>query len=158
MGGAIHLMTAAPHGAASTLGELAVRFGCALQGDSDARVTHVSSLEEASSDSVAFIANAKYRRYLPTTRAGVVILEPSLAEQCPVPALLTKNPYAVFARIAALLHPLAQAEPGVHASAVVDAAAKIDPSAAIGPHCVIGANVRIGARVVLGPSCIVLRD
>jgi len=38
LGVAIHLMTAAPHGPQYP-GELAVRFGCALQGDSDARVT-----------------------------------------------------------------------------------------------------------------------
>jgi UDP-3-O-[3-hydroxymyristoyl] glucosamine N-acyltransferase len=143
---------------APTLGELAVRFGCVLRGDSQMRVTHVASLQEATSDAVAFIANSKYRRFLPAARAGVVILEPELASQCPVPALLTKNPYAVFARIAAILHPIPPTKPGIHPSAVIDASAKVDASAAIGPHCVVGAKTRIGARVTLGPGCIVLNE
>jgi len=151
-------MNAAPHGAASTLGELAVRFGCVLQGNVDARVTHVASLQEATADAVAFIANSKYRRFLPGTRAGAVILDPSLAAQCPVSALLTKNPYAVFARIATLLHPPAKAEPGVHRSAVVDLSATVDPTASIGAQCVIGARTRVGARVAIGPGCIVLDE
>ncbi len=141
-----------------TLGELAVRFGCVLQGDSDARVARVASLQDATADDVAFVASAKYRRFLPTTRAGVVILEPSAASLCPVPALVAKNPYAVFARIAALLHPPAPLTPGAHSSAVIAVSAKIDPSAQVGPLCVIGANVIVGARVAIGAGCIVLDD
>jgi UDP-3-O-[3-hydroxymyristoyl] glucosamine N-acyltransferase len=143
-------------GSPVSLGELAVRFGCVLQGDAGVHVTHVASLQDATPDSVSFIANPKYQRFLPATRAGVVVVEPALAAQCPVPALLSKNPYAVFARIGALLHPAVRSEPGIHASAVVDATATVDASASIGPQCSIGANVRIGARVSLGPGCIVL--
>ncbi len=140
---------------ATSLGELAVRFGCALQGDSEARVTRVATLQEAAPDAVSFIANPKYQRYLPSTRAGAVILEPALAGQCPVSALIAKNPYATFARIAAFLHPSPPNVPGVHPSAVVHQSAEIDATASIGPQCVVGANVRIGARVSLGPGCIV---
>lgn len=150
--------TAAQHGAASSLGELAVRFGCTLQGDSDARVTHVASLQEATPTSITFLANPKYRRHLGTTRAGAVILDPSLAAECPVPALLTKNPYAVFARIAAILHPPPPVAAGIHASAIVDKSARIDSTASIGALCSIGANVKIGARVVIGPGSVVMND
>lgn len=141
---------------APSLGELAVRFGCVLQGDSQVRVARVASLQDATADSITFVANSKYRRFLSATRAGAVILEPSLASQCPVSALIAKNPYAIFARIAALLHPAPTFQPGIDASAVVDASASIDPSASIGPQCVIGAGVQIGPRVVLGPGSIVL--
>jgi UDP-3-O-[3-hydroxymyristoyl] glucosamine N-acyltransferase len=140
------------------LGELAVRFGCVLHGDPQARVTHVASLQQAASQAVAFIANSKYQRYLPDTHAGVVVLEPALVPLCPVPSLACANPYAAFARIAALLHPPAPAEPGVHPTAVVHASAQLHSSAAVGPHCVVGRNVRLGARTVLGPACIVMDD
>lgn len=141
-----------------TLGELAVRFGCVLQGDPAVRVTCVSGLHEATAEAVSFVANRKYRRYLAETHAGVVILEPQFAGECKVPALLAKNPYAVYARVATLLYPAAPVDAGVHPTAVVDASAKIDATASIGPHCVVGSNVRIGARAVLGPASIVMRD
>ena len=141
-----------------SLGEIAVRFGCILKGDPDLRVSRVAALESADAASVTFLANPRYRRYLQQTKAGVVVLDPKLADACPVNALLAKNPYATYARIAALLYPPPAAPPGRHATAVVDASALIDASASIGPHAVIGANVRIGARTVIGPGCVVMDD
>jgi UDP-3-O-[3-hydroxymyristoyl] glucosamine N-acyltransferase len=141
-----------------SLGELAVRFGCILKGDPDLRVSRVAALESADAASVTFLANPRYRRYLQQTKAGVVVLDPKLADACPVSALLAQNPYATYARIASLLYPPPAAPPGRHATAVVDTSAQIDPSASIGPHAVIGAKVTIGARTVIGPGCVVMDD
>jgi UDP-3-O-[3-hydroxymyristoyl] glucosamine N-acyltransferase len=142
----------------ASLGEIAVRFGCTLQGDPDVRVAHVAALEHADPQALAFLANPKYRRFLAQTKAGAVVLDAKSAAECPVPALIAKNPYAVYARIAALLHPDPPVTPGKHPSAVVDASAVIDPTAAIGPLAVIGARARIGARCSIGPGCVVLDD
>lgn len=139
-----------------SLGELAVRFGCTLKGDPDVRVSKVATLDAADTASIAFLANPRYRRLLSETRAGAVILEPKFADECPVAALLAGNPYALYARIAALLHPHPAAIPGRHASAVVDPTAVADPTSSIGAHAVIGAGARIGARAVIGPGCIIL--
>ncbi len=141
-----------------TLGELAVRFGCTLQGDPSQRVSQVGTIEGADSTAVTFLANPRYRRHLATTRAGAVVLDPSLAAECTVPALLTRNPYATYARIAAYLHPQPLHEGGIHAAAVVDVSAVIDPQAWVGPLAVIEAGVRIGARTTIGPGCVVMRD
>ena len=54
--------------------------------------------------------------------------------------LVTDEPYAAWARVAALFHPLPPLSPGVHPSAVVAPDAVIDPSAEIGPLAVIGAG------------------
>ncbi|WP_116812924.1 UDP-3-O-(3-hydroxymyristoyl)glucosamine N-acyltransferase [Steroidobacter cummioxidans] len=141
-----------------SLGELAVRFGCILKGDPDLRVSRVAALERADASSVAFLANPRYRRHLQQTQAGVVVIDPKLADACPVNALLAKNPYATYARIAALLYPPPAAPPGRHATAAVEDSAQIDASASIGPHAVIGARVKIGARTVIGPGCVVMDD
>jgi UDP-3-O-[3-hydroxymyristoyl] glucosamine N-acyltransferase len=140
-----------------TLGELAVRFGCSLKGDPDTRVSHVAALEEAGPDAVTFLANPKYRRHLSKTRAGAVIVEPRLADACPGAALIATNPYATYARIAALLHPVPAMASGVHASAAVDPSAQIDPTAAVGPRAVIEAGVVVGPRAVVGPGCVVMQ-
>jgi UDP-3-O-[3-hydroxymyristoyl] glucosamine N-acyltransferase len=142
----------------ASLGELAVRFGCTLQGDPDIRVAHVATLERADPQSLTFLANPRYRRYLAQTQAGAVVLDAKFAAECPVPALIAKNPYATYARIAALLHPPPPVIPGRHPTAVIDASAVIDPSAAIGPLAVIGARARIGARCTIGPGCVLLDD
>jgi UDP-3-O-[3-hydroxymyristoyl] glucosamine N-acyltransferase len=142
----------------ASLGELAVRFGCTLQGDPDVRVARVATLERADSKALAFLANPKYRRFLTQTKAGAVVLDAKSAAECPVPALIAKNPYAMYARIAALLHPDPPVTPGKHPTAVIDTSAMIDPTAAIGAHAVVGARARIGARCSVGPGCVLLDD
>jgi UDP-3-O-[3-hydroxymyristoyl] glucosamine N-acyltransferase len=141
-----------------TLGELAVRFGCSLQGDPDRRVSHVGTIEGADGDAVSFLANPRYRRFLGATKAGAVVLDPSMAGECSTAALLTKNPYATYARIAALLHPAPTQAPGIHATAFVDESATVDASAHVGPMAVIEAGVTIGPRSVIGPGCVIMRN
>lgn len=141
-----------------TLGQLAVRFGCELRGDPDARVVRVADLRSATPDTICFLANPKYLPHLSVTRAGAVILDAKSAAHCAVAALIAKNPHATFARVAQLLHAAVVSAPSVHPSAVMDASAQVDASASIAAQCVIGAGVKIGARVSLGPGCVVMRD
>ena len=137
-----------------SIGELAVRFGCELRGDPGVQVERVASLAQADGQSVAFVANPRYRAQLAATRAGVVVLDEASAAACPVAALVCANPHALFARIAAVLHPAPAGPPGVHPSAVVAADAVLDPSAHIGPLSVIGSGVVVGARAYIGPQCL----
>jgi UDP-3-O-[3-hydroxymyristoyl] glucosamine N-acyltransferase len=138
------------------LAELAVRFGCELRGDPDADVGCVATLQDAGPGSLAFLANARYRRHLATTRATAVVLDGSIADECPVAALVHPNPYATYARIAAVLHPPPAFAPGVHPSAVIEPGAIVDPSASVGANCFVGGGARIGARAFVGPACTVL--
>jgi UDP-3-O-[3-hydroxymyristoyl] glucosamine N-acyltransferase len=138
------------------LAELAVRFGCELRGDPGAEVERVATLQDATPGSLAFLANPRYRRHLAATRATAVILDAALADECPVAVLVHPNPYATYARIAALLHPPAVFAAGVHASAVVDPGAVVDPSAWVGAACFVASGARIGARVFVGPGSMLL--
>jgi UDP-3-O-[3-hydroxymyristoyl] glucosamine N-acyltransferase len=138
-----------------SLGELSVRFGLELRGSPEVRISHVATLAEAREGSLSFLANSRYRRSLRETRASAVILEPAEAQACPVAALITPNPYLMYARIASLFHPEPGVEPGIHPSAVVADRARIAASAAVGPLAVIEADVDIGDRVQIGPGCIV---
>jgi len=122
-----------------TLGELAVRFGCELRGDPSAVVETVASLAQADARAVSFLANPKYVSQLKDTRAGAVILDAKTAANSPVPVLVAVNPYATFARIAALLHPEPPLQPGAHPSAVVEAGAQIASTAEIAAHAFVGA-------------------
>jgi UDP-3-O-[3-hydroxymyristoyl] glucosamine N-acyltransferase len=136
-----------------TLGELAVRFGCELRGDPQARVAHVATLANADAAALSFLANPHYRPQLKATRAGVVVLDARAAPDSPVPVLVCDNPYALYARIAALLHPPAPLIAGVHPAAQVAASARIDPSAQVAALASIGEGVTVGARAYIGPHC-----
>ena len=140
-----------------SLGELAVRFGCELRGDPEARVEHVATLANADGTALAFLANPRYRPQLAGTRAAAVVLSADAAGDCPTHALLAANPYATYARIATLLHPGPAVEPGVHPSALIAPGARLDPSAHIGPYCCVAEEVVVGARVSIGPHCVLER-
>jgi len=138
------------------LAELAVRFGCELQGDPDALVERVAPLQEASPGSLAFLANPRYRRFLAGTRATAVVLDAGSAAGCPVAALVARNPYATYARIAQLLHPAPPVVAGRHPSAVIEDGANVDPSAYVGALTHVAAGATVGARAFVGPGSVVL--
>jgi UDP-3-O-[3-hydroxymyristoyl] glucosamine N-acyltransferase len=143
---------------AITLGELAVRFGCELRGEPDTKVTQVGTLTNAEPGAVTFLANPLYRGQLAGTRATAVILDAGSAGECPVASLISTNPYATYARVAALLHPPPSMRPGIHASAAVAPDAQVHPSAHIGPQAVVGARCMIGARAVIASQCVIEED
>jgi UDP-3-O-[3-hydroxymyristoyl] glucosamine N-acyltransferase len=139
----------------ATLRELADRFGCVLHGSGETRVDRVATLTGAGPDALAFLANPHYRPQLASTRAAAVVLEEGLRAECPVAALVSSNPYAAYARIAAWLHPPKPAVPGVHESAVVAADARIDPTAEIAATAVVGEGSVVGGSVVVGPGSVI---
>lgn len=136
-----------------SLGDLAGRFGLGLRGDAERRVTGVGTLSGATPEQVGFLANPAYRRQLGATLAAAVVVSAESTPECPVAALISRNPYADFARIAMLFDPGETVAAGIHPSAVVDPDAQVDPSASIGPHCSIGPRCRIAAGAVLGSGC-----
>jgi len=139
-----------------TLGELAVATGTELRGDAQRVVWRVQTLADADEQSISFLANARYRKLLETTRAGAVVLSAEHAENCPVDYLLSDNPYLTHARVLALLHPAPAPVPGVHPSATVSAGADIDPTAEVAAGCFVGRGVEIGRGAIIGPNCVLL--
>lgn len=115
---------------------------------------------------MSFLDNRRYLDQLRSTRAGAVIIRSDMLDAVPpgVATLLTPEPYAAWARIAALFHPAPPVRPGIHPSAVIDPAARVDASAEIGPLVVIGARAeigagcRIGAGAVIGDAVVIGRD
>lgn len=143
------------------LGELAGLVGARLVGDPDCEIDSLASLHNAGPGSISFLANYQYKRYLKQTRASAVILSPDLLDQCPSAALVSDNPYLVYAKTSRLLAPHKAAPAlvaGIHATAVVAHDADIHDSVCIGPHCVIAEGVKIESHAVIGPGCIVGKD
>ncbi|RMF96651.1 MAG: UDP-3-O-(3-hydroxymyristoyl)glucosamine N-acyltransferase [Gammaproteobacteria bacterium] len=140
------------------LGDIALEYGCELRGDPDHAVTRVATLAAAEPDAVAFLANPAYRGQLAATRAGAVILTERDADASPVAALVTANPYLVYARLAARLHPLPAVAPGISPAAVLAADCELPASCAVAAGAVIDSGARLGERVQVGPNACIGRD
>ncbi len=138
--------------------ELAERFALEVRGDGAARVHGVGTLARADAGQLAFLANPKYRNQLAASQAGVVVMRTDDAEGYAGTALIARDPYVAFAKMAALFEPRPLREAGIHPSAVVDAAAHVDPSAHVGPHVSIGARSRVEAGAIVGPGCVIGED
>lgn len=141
-----------------SLGELATRFGCELIGDPDSVVSGVASLPNANAGSLSFLASEAYKKQLSSTKAAAVVLRPADAVDSPVAALLHDDPYACYARMAAVVCPPPEYAPGRHASAVVEASASVADSAHLAPHVVVGERATIGENVYLGPGTVIGPD
>jgi UDP-3-O-[3-hydroxymyristoyl] glucosamine N-acyltransferase len=135
--------------------ELAARFGLDVRGDGARMVSGVGTLGGAGASELSFLSNSKYTAQLLSTRAGVVVLREENLADCPATALIARDPYVAYARIAALFERLPAAPAGVHPSAVVAASARVSASASIGPCCVIEADAVVEDGAVLGPHCII---
>ena len=145
------------------LREIAGQLGGELLGDGELRIARIATLEGATPDAIAFLANPKYRAQLATTQAGCVIVGPAVRDEAAArgAAIVTADPYLYYARLTQWWVRRMRPEPalGIHPSAVVDPSARIAPDAVIGPLCVIGANASIGAgtrlapRVTVGEGC-----
>ena len=142
-----------------SLGELATRFGCELIGNPDVVVSEVASLTNATPEALTFFSSNALKEQLSSTKAAAVILRPADADHCPAAAILHEDPYACYARMASVIHPLPAFEAGVHASAVVDDSATVAATAHLAANVVVGERSRIGEHVfigagtVIGPDC-----
>jgi UDP-3-O-[3-hydroxymyristoyl] glucosamine N-acyltransferase len=129
-----------------------------LVGDGGVLIDRVATLDGATAGAIAFLANPRYRHQLQSTRASAVIIEPRFAADTALPKLVTSNPYAAYARVAALFHPSHPVAPGIHPTAVVAASARVAASATIGPCVVIGDRASIGERTRIDAGCAIGED
>jgi UDP-3-O-[3-hydroxymyristoyl] glucosamine N-acyltransferase len=143
---------------AISLGELASRFECDLVGDPDLTVDNVASLDAADSRSLSFLANPAYRQRLAATKAAAVILRAEFAGDAPTACLISQNPYASYAQMAAVIYPPPSFEPGIHPAAQVADSASIATTAYVAANVFIGNNAVVGEFTYVGPGCVVGDD
>jgi UDP-3-O-[3-hydroxymyristoyl] glucosamine N-acyltransferase len=147
------------------LGSIIEALGGALYGNSEMQVLGLAPLESASPQQLSFLSHPKYRQQLAASRAGCIIVSPSLQAEAQArgACIVAEQPYLYFARVTQLWRQQHQPQSGprIHPSAVIDPNAQIDARAMVGPLCVIERGARIGAdtvlksRVTVGEDCVV---
>lgn len=141
-----------------TLKELSLLLDGVIQGDESLVIQSVATLENAHAGQISFLANSKYRAQLEGSQAGAVLLSAKDAQDYQGTALIVKDPYVGFARVAQYLDTTPKAAEGIHPSAYIDASAQLGEGVAIGANAVIGANVILGENVQIGAGCVLGQD
>lgn len=124
-----------------------------IKGDPTCIITGVGTIQDAEPQSVTFLVNPLYKKYLAKTKAAAVILSPHDADDSSLNLVITKNPYFTYAKIAAFFNPRSVPIHGIHNTVVLGEHCIIDPTASIAAHTIIGDNVKIGPGVIIGPGC-----
>lgn len=146
---------------AVTLGELTDALGGERLGRPDFPLYRLGPLQDATPETIAFVANPRYRSQLALSRAGCVIVAPALREEAAGrgAVIVTADPYLYFARLtqwwARRVRP--EEPTGIHPSAVVDATARLGNRVSIGPLAVVEAHAQIADDVIVGAQSFVGR-
>lgn len=141
-------------------GKLAAR----IDGDAQRRVSSVAALSAAAGSQLSFLANPRYRDEALASAAGAIVLTEAdaaalrEAARSDVALVIVDQPYAWFALAAQLLHPAAEATPGIDPGAHVDAGARVDASASVGPGASVGRGARVGAQAIVDAGAVLGAD
>jgi UDP-3-O-[3-hydroxymyristoyl] glucosamine N-acyltransferase len=133
------------------LRELAGRLECRLEGDGEVEIGRVAAIQDAVAGDVTFLANPKYERLLPSTRASAVILRDD-SPAAPCAMLRARDPYLAFARAVGVFAPAWRPAPGVHALAAVAGDARLGSEVSVGAFVAIGEGATVGDRTVIFPN------
>lgn len=141
-----------------TLGELAEHVSGEVKGDASCMIEGVATLHNADAKQISFLTNSYYRKQLAASQAGAVIMSAADAESCTINALVSQNPYAAYAKIAALLYPDEKYIQGIDTGAHVATDTSISKTASIAAGVVIESGVTLADFVRIGPGCVLQKN
>jgi UDP-3-O-[3-hydroxymyristoyl] glucosamine N-acyltransferase len=162
------------------LAEIVEQLGGELIGPPDLPLAGLASLASAGLAHISFVTGDRHREAMRASRAGALIVPPTLAEEAAQQAALivTPQPYLYYARLSQWwarrlraneiqgVHPTAWIAPDAHlgegvqigAFAVVEAGARIGAHSRIAPHVVIGARCELGERCIVHAGVVIGAD
>jgi UDP-3-O-[3-hydroxymyristoyl] glucosamine N-acyltransferase len=139
-----------------TVEQIAGILGGDVVGDTTAKVTGLSKIEEGQIGTLSFLANPKYEEHIYSTKASVVIVnrtfEPntSLPESCTL--IKVDDAYACFAKLLEAYNQFRVKQPKIEQPSFVADSAKIGEGLYLGAFAYIGEDTTIGKDVKIYPS------
>ncbi|MDW8844853.1 UDP-3-O-(3-hydroxymyristoyl)glucosamine N-acyltransferase [Erwinia sp. MMLR14_017] len=137
------------------LADLAQQLDAELHGDGDLVISGIASMQSAQSGQITFLSNSRYREQLVTCKASAVVLLAQDLECVQSAALVVKDPYLTYARMAQILDSTPQPATNIAPSAVIDPSAKLGQHVSVGANAVIESGVELGDNVVIGAGCFI---
>jgi len=137
--------------------QIATLINGKIEGNPDAKVSHVAKIEEAAEGSLSFIANPKYEEFLYSSSASIIIINESLELEAPVPTTLVrvKDAYSSFALLLEKYNEMISGggKEGIENPSFISSTARIGRNVYVGAFTYIGENVILGDNVKIFPGC-----
>ncbi|CFQ41785.1 UDP-3-O-(3-hydroxymyristoyl)glucosamine N-acyltransferase [Yersinia bercovieri] len=137
------------------LADLAQQLDAQVHGDGDLVITGIASMHSAEPSQITFLSNSRYQEQLATCHAGAVVLTEADLPFCKSAALVVKNPYLTYARMAQIMDTTPQPAQDIAPSAVISAQATLGDNVSVGANAVIESGVVLGDNVVIGAGCFI---
>lgn len=137
------------------LADLAQQLDAQVHGDGDIVITGIASMHSAEPSQITFLSNSRYQEQLATCNAGAVVLTEADLPFCKSAALVVKNPYLTYARMAQVMDTTPQPAQEIAPSAVISPQATLGVNVSIGANAVIESGTVLGDNVVIGAGCFI---
>jgi UDP-3-O-[3-hydroxymyristoyl] glucosamine N-acyltransferase len=129
-----------------------------ITGDPEVTISGPSKIEEGQPGTITFLANPKYKEYIYTTQASIVLVDRSFApEQSVIPTLIAvENVYGALAILMDQFNSGVTLQAGIASTAIIHSSVKlgagvyIDDHVIIKPHVEIGDGTKIYGQVFIG--------
>ncbi|NLF32961.1 MAG: UDP-3-O-(3-hydroxymyristoyl)glucosamine N-acyltransferase [Planctomycetes bacterium] len=142
-----------------TLQQIADALGIACQGDPQAVISTVASIEAAGPTDVTFAVDERRLALLCGSRAAAAIVPRGASVPEGMVALPADHPEAALATVLGLLAEEEDLPPaGIHPTAIIDPGASVGEDVAIGPYVLVGPGATVGDRVVLAAGVSIGRE
>ena len=143
-----------------TLAEIADHTDSIVVGDSGAIVNNLSTLEKASSESLSFLSNSKYSKFISSSKAQAIIVHDSFDIKDKRNYLVNSDPYLAYAKASSLFkkYVFEIDNAAIHPSATISNDSSIGENVSIGANVVIGPNCNIGDNVIIKSNCSIVQD
>lgn len=147
-------------------------------GEENIEVNNLSKIEDGKAQTLSFLSNPKYTKYIYTTQASIVVVDDKFKAEKEVPCTLikVKDAYVAFSQLLELYSQSKNAKKGISKSAFVSEKAKIGKDVYIGefavisdnaiigdysqiyPHAFVGENTKIGSHTTLHSGARIYND
>jgi len=146
--------------------QIAQILGGSITGDAEVLISGPSKIEEGKEGTITFLANPKYKEYLYTTKASIILVGNDFIPEREVAATLiaVENVYVALALLMEKFNSGISISAGIASTAIYDNSVKIGDGTAVDdyviikPNVVIGSNCKIYGHVFIGDNVILGDD
>jgi UDP-3-O-[3-hydroxymyristoyl] glucosamine N-acyltransferase len=126
-----------------------------FEGNGDAEIRRVTTLEDAGHEDLSFVAHKRALKAAAASEAGCLLVPLDFPNDSGRTVIRTADPRAAVARVIAKLHPRQDPQPGIHPTAIIGPGSIVETGCFIGPLVSIGAGVRVGAGTSIGAGSVI---
>lgn len=128
-----------------------------VDGNPNQEVSKLSKIEEGESGSLTFLSNEKYKPYIYTTSASLVIVNKNFLPEKKIAATLIRvdDAYKAFSTLLSFYNEVKNNKIGIENPHFMSDSVSLGANAYIGAFSYIGDNVVIGDDVKIYPNCFV---